>query len=245
MRLTAVLIPAWTLSLTTLATLGAAEEAPAEDPLAGRTVEIIEAPVVDAAFLAETSYRVGPDDKINITVLDHPELSGAYFVDPEGYLNLPMLEDFRAAGLTVRQLREALADGWRPYLGRLQLGLQVLEYNSCRVYILGEVTKPGRYGYRVGISLIEALSQAGGLNEHAVSGEVAVVRVLPETTKLYLVDVDDILEGGGTNWDIPLGSGDIVYVSRSFIGDWNAFLGSLSPTIASVISLNRLYYLNW
>ncbi|MBD3373011.1 MAG: hypothetical protein GF403_09905 [Candidatus Coatesbacteria bacterium] len=211
----------------------------------GHLVEIIADPMDDGSYLEETRYRIGPDDMLRITVAGDVTLSGNYYVDPEGYLNLPYLDDFRAAGLTVREMRRALVEAWEPYLGRLSMGVDVLEYNSCRVYVLGEVVRPGYYQYRASISLLEALAEAGGLNVHAVDSEVAVVRLLAETTRLYLVDVEGILERGEALRDIPLAAGDIVFVPRSFIGDWNQFLADISPTLRMVIEANNLYRLTW
>ncbi|MCK4594333.1 SLBB domain-containing protein, partial [bacterium] len=180
-----------------------------------------------------------------IVVIGHSELTDTYHVDPEGYLNLPYLEDFVAVGYTPHELRKRLIEAWSPYLGHPQVGLEVLEYNSCRVYVLGEVKNPGRYSYRVRMSLIEALAEAGGFWGNPVESEVAIIRVLPNVTRLYLVDVRSIFETGKAALDVPLASGDIVYVPQTFIGDWNEFLQKISPTLRAVFDANRLYNLNW
>lgn len=211
----------------------------------GILVEVVKHPLADSDFVAETLYRIGPDDLLRLTIHGDFELSGNYYVDAEGYLNLPYLEAFPVAGLTVREARQRLLEAWAPYLGRLPLGLDVVEYNSCQVYILGEVGTPGLYSYRARISLLEALARAGGLKPHAVGREVAVVRVLPEVTRLYLVDVDGIVRRGEAMRDIPLAANDIVYVPRSFIGDWNQFLTDIGPTLRLVFEANRLYRLYW
>ncbi len=213
--------------------------------LADRPVEIVEVEYPGSEFIAETTYKIGVDDLLNIVVIGHSELTDTYHVDPEGYLNLPYLEDFVAVGHTPHELRKRLIEAWSPYLGRPQVGLEVLEYNSCRVYVLGEVKNPGRYNYRVRMSLIEALAEAGGFWGNPVESEVAIIRVLPNVTRLYLVDVRDIFEVGKAALDVPLASGDIVYVPQTFIGDWNEFLQNISPSLRAVFDANRLYNLNW
>jgi len=220
-------------------------EADGELTLADRPVEIVEVQYPSSEFIAETIYRIGVDDLLNIVVIGHSELSGTYHVDPEGYLNLPYLENFVAVGYTPRELRMRLIEAWSPYLGHPQVGLEVLEYNSCRIYVLGEVKNPGRYNYRVRMSLIEALAEAGGFWGNPVEGEVAIIRVLTNVTRLYLVDVRSILEDGMAVLDVPLASSDIVYVPQTFIGDWNEFLYNISPTLRAVFDANRLYNLNW
>jgi len=220
-------------------------EADGELTLADRPVEVVEVAYPSPEFIAETTYRVGVDDLLNITILGHPELCGSYHVDPEGYLNLPYLDDFVAVGYTPHELRKRLIEAWTPYLGSLQIGLEVLEYSSCRVYVLGEVKDPGRYTYRVRMSLVEALATASGFWGSPVESEVAIIRVLPDVTRLYLVDVRGILEEGRAALDVPLAAGDIVYVPRTFIGDWNEFLNNIAPTLRAVFDANRLYNLGW
>jgi polysaccharide export outer membrane protein len=220
-------------------------ETDGELTLADRPVEVVEIEYPTPEFIAETTYRIGADDLLNITVLGHLELSGSYYVDPEGYLNLPYLDDFVAVGYTPHELREKLCEAWAPYLGNIQMGLEVVEYSSCRVYVLGEVKTPGRYNYRVRMSLVEALAAANGFWGNPVKSEVAVIRVLPEVTRLYLVDVAGILEEGRAFLDVPLAAGDIVYVPRTFIGDWNEFLNNIAPTLRAVFDANRLYNLGW
>ncbi|MCX7022623.1 MAG: polysaccharide export protein [bacterium] len=220
-------------------------EADGEPTLTDRPVEVVEVEYPTSEFIAETTYRVGADDFLKITILGYPDLSGSYHVDPEGYLNLPYLEDFVAVGYTPHELRKKLIEAWTPYLGHPQIGLEVLEYSSCRVYVLGEVKDPGLYTYRVRMSLIEALAAASGFSGNPVKSEVAIIRVLPDVTRLYLVDVRGILEEGLANLDVPLAAGDIVYVPRTFIGDWNEFLNNIAPTLRAVFDANRLYNLGW
>jgi protein involved in polysaccharide export with SLBB domain len=213
--------------------------------LADRPVEIVEVEYPGPDFYTETTYKVGVDDFLKITVLGYLELSGSYHVDPEGYLNLPYLDNFVAVGYTPHELRKRLIEALSPFLGRPHIGLEVLEYNSCRVYVLGEVKNPGRYEYRIRMSLIEAIAEAGGFFGNPVESEVAIIRVLPDVTRLYLVDVRSIFREGKAALDVPLASGDIIFVPQTFIGDWNEFLNNLYPTLRSIFDANRLYYLNW
>ncbi len=207
--------------------------------------EVIYLDYQNATALSETIYRLGVDDAIRITVLGSPELSGVHHIDPEGYLHLPYLNDFIAVGLTLRELRSELVAAWEPYLGRLEVGLDIYEYNSCKVYVLGEVKAPGRYAYRARISLVEALSLAGGFYGDPVENEVAIIRVLPDRIKLYVVNAQRIFNYGEAARDLTLSAGDIVFVPRTFIGDWNRFLYKIAPSLGMVFDINRLYKLVW
>jgi len=199
----------------------------------------------NATALSETIYRLGVDDAIKLTVLGNLELSGVHHIDPEGYLHLPYLNDFIAIGLTLSELRSELVAAWEPYLGRLEVGVEVSEYNSCKVYVLGEVKAPGRYAYRARITLVEALSLAGGFYGDPVENEVAIIRVLPDRIKLYVVNAQRIFNYGEAARDLTLSAGDTVFVPRTFIGDWNRFLYKIAPSLGMVFDINRLSRLIW
>ncbi len=84
-----------------------------------------------------------------------------------------------------------------------------------RIYVLGEVTNPGMIIPRPGMTLLDALSEVGGLNERATGRYVSLVRGRGESAELYKIPYNRIVKHGDTEWDLPLRQGDIIYVSRS------------------------------
>ena len=121
-------------------------------------------------------YEIGPADVVVVTVLSQPAMSGDMTVEPDGMLNFPFLGRVKASGLSPAQLERKLAtllaDG---YLKRPQVSVAVKQYRSQRVFVTGEVIRPGPYGLRPGRSLLTLLQDVGDLTPN-VGHEVIVIR---------------------------------------------------------------------
>ena len=136
-------------------------------------------PLCDAVAQSGTgssSYSLASGDQLQIVVFRHPDLSGEFSLDGEGYLALPLVGEIAADGLTTRQLEDELesrlkADG---FLVSPQVGVQLATYRSF--YVLGEVGTPGSYEYRNGITVINAVALAGGYTARADQSSVTIGR---------------------------------------------------------------------
>ncbi|WOI52892.1 polysaccharide biosynthesis/export family protein [Parvularcula sp. LCG005] len=121
--------------------------------------------VAPEAFSAE-DYRLGPGDKVKLTVYGEEDLSGEYSVDGAGQVSLPLIGEFQARGLTVRELQgsvdAALRDG---YLKDPSVSAEVVAYRPF--YILGEVKRPGTYAYQSGLTVLNAVATAEGFTYRA------------------------------------------------------------------------------
>jgi polysaccharide export outer membrane protein len=121
-------------------------------------------------------YVLGPRDLLKITVYDHKDLETKVRVSEDGKITFPLLGEIRAAGLTVqgleRKITKMLADG---YIVHPNVGVFVEEFRVV-VYVTGEVRKPGSYPYEEGMTVIKAVSLAGGLTEKAADGKMTVTR---------------------------------------------------------------------
>lgn len=100
-----------------------------------------------------------------------------------------------------------------------------------RVFILGEVRNPGGQPFTPNLTMAQALGQAGGATDLAVSSSARVIRGDPRNPVLIAADFNKVLRDGDLRFDVPLQAGDIIYVPRSSIGDWNAFMAKLRPTL--------------
>jgi polysaccharide export outer membrane protein len=114
-----------------------------------------------------SSYSLGSGDRLQVVVFRHPDLSGEFALDGEGYLALPLLGEIAAGGLTTRQLEEAIETQLKAddLLVSPHVGVQVAAYRSF--YVLGEVGAPGSYAYQSGITVINAVALAGGYTPRA------------------------------------------------------------------------------
>jgi polysaccharide export outer membrane protein len=145
---------------------GGGSRAPACDPSAASATS------EDVA----TGYRLGSQDRVQITVFRQPEMSGEFALDGEGYLALPLAGEIKAGGLTSRELENQIEERLQAegYLVNPQVGVQVLTFRSF--YILGEVNAPGSYEYRDGMTVINAIALAGGYSYRAAQDDVTIER---------------------------------------------------------------------
>ena len=95
------------------------------------------------AVVTDVDYKIGPQDVVRIDVWKEPEISRTIPVRPDGKISLPLLNDVQAAGLTATQLGNAIHDGLTKYLNSPQVTVTVMEINSRRVYVTGEVLRAG------------------------------------------------------------------------------------------------------
>jgi polysaccharide biosynthesis/export protein len=174
-----------------------------------------------------TNYIVGPQDVLKVTVFDEPQLSGSFRVDSDGSFTYPFLGRIQGVGQTVRtleaELTRMLADG---YVRRPQVSIEVEQYRSRSVYIVGEVRSPGKYPLVAEMTLIEALAQAGSTTL-AAGSEVVILHPahagpagpelvtgsqrIAQTTHVSLVE----LQAGKFIENVVLHEGDTVFVPRA------------------------------
>jgi polysaccharide biosynthesis/export protein len=121
-------------------------------------------------------YIIGPQDVLNIDVWKEAELTRTVPVRPDGKISMPLLNDVQAAGLTPDQLAAQITAGLKKYVADPQVTVMVAQINSQRVYIMGEVTRPGAYPLLPGMTVLQALSSAGGFTIFANRKKVYVLR---------------------------------------------------------------------
>ena len=170
----------------------------------------------------EHDYVIGPRDVLQIHVFNQPDLSGPYTVEIDGYLSFPLIGRLAAAQTTVRAFEQVLSDRLAAgYFKSPRVSVTISEYNSQRVFIIGEVRRPGAYPLTGTMSIIELLALAGGTTQVA-SGEAVRVRGGPnssgpsqptgsqgtETTRVNL----KAFEAGDLSQNVRLQDGDTVVV---------------------------------
>ena len=136
--------------------------------------------VATAFFLSDPlpgeEYQIHERELLQVSVYEHPDLSGNYRVSGEGTISFPLLGDLKVSGLTEKELQDQLtrllADG---YLVDPQIIVRVVEYRDY-VYVTGEVKKPGAYSYEENMTVIKAVALAGGLTDMAAAGRIRIKR---------------------------------------------------------------------
>jgi polysaccharide export outer membrane protein len=174
---------------------------------------------------ATGDYVVGALDVLTITVFGEPDLSRRYTVDTDGTIDFPFVGRTKAGGLTLREIENLLAQRLeRGFLVNPQVGVEVAEYRSKAVFIVGEVRAPGSYPVKGNMSLVEALALAGPTS--AASSEVVVVHpdpareeggpVLPDAAGVQSIRVNiKELQGGKLSQNVQLHDGDTIFVPKA------------------------------
>ncbi len=164
------------------------------------------------AAAEDPMYVIGPDDVLNINVWKEAEVSGNVPVRPDGKISVPLLNDVQAAGLTPTQLAADLAEKLKKYLEQPRVTVVVTAINSRRVYILGQVARPGAFPLLPGMTVLQALSSAGGLAEFAHSKDIYVLRTENGKQQRIAFNYKAVLRGLNTAQDISLKAGDTIIV---------------------------------
>jgi len=139
----------------------------------------------------DTEYRLGPDDLIEVKVWSRPDLSGDVTIDPSGYIRLPLVGEFKAEGLLPSQLGQELLKQFAIFDPSIpEVAVTVIEYNSRRITVVGEVRNPARYPYRTIPNLWEIILNAGGPTPDADLSKVQIVRKNREEGEPPSVTVD-------------------------------------------------------
>ena len=177
---------------------------------------------VDPAYeaLASQKYELpasgelGPGDVISIRVFDEKELSGEFSISDKGEINYPYVGRIRVEGLTCSEVEKRIATGLRDgYLKDPSASCSIKEYNSKRIYVLGEVKQPGSYAYKANLTIVEAFALAGGATNRAAKNGTKLTREIDGKEVQVRVPMQEIVEGRRKN--IELVPGDVVYVPES------------------------------
>lgn len=176
------------------------------------------AAIQEREYETPAGFLLGPEDLLEITVWKNPDLSRETPIRPDGLISIPIIGDVQAAGLTADALAHRIADRLKQFVaGSPAVSVSVKELNSYSVFVLGEVSKPGKYQAKSYVTLLQAISIAGGFTEFAKKNKLQVVRVRPNGDhKLHEIRIpvryDDLVAGRGEPGNIILLSGDTVVV---------------------------------
>jgi polysaccharide biosynthesis/export protein len=193
-----------------LSILAAPLGTPAQDAAEAKSKAGTSAPQVSPAQDAE--YKIGAQDVLRIDVWKEPEISRTAPVRPDGRISLPLINDVQAAGLTATQLAAVIADGLRKYITNPQVTVGVTEINSRRVYVTGEVTRPGAFPLLPNMTVLQALSSSGGFSQFAKLKSIYVLRTEDGKQVKHPFNYKEVVSGKKPELNIPLQPGDVIVV---------------------------------
>ncbi len=157
-------------------------------------------------------YVIGPEDVLKIDVWKEPEMSGTNPVRPDGKISLPLIGDVAAAGMTPTQLTADLTTRLKKYLEDPRVTVTVNSVQSQRVFILGQVGRPGAYPLLPEMTVLQALSTAGGLSQYAAADKIYVLRNDGGKQVKLAFQYKQVIKGHKPEQNIVLKSGDTIVV---------------------------------
>jgi polysaccharide biosynthesis/export protein len=161
---------------------------------------------------ADPNYVIGPQDVVDVSVWKEPDLSRTVPVRPDGKISLPLLNDVQAAGLTPGQLGAQIATNLTKYVTNPQVTVIISQINSQRIYILGEVARAGSYTLLPDMTVLQALSDAGGFTAFANSKKIYVLRQDNGKQQKFPFNYKDVIGGKNASQNIALKAGDTIIV---------------------------------
>ncbi len=166
--------------------------------------------------MISSGFIIGSGDILKVDVYGEKEISGEYQVSPEGMVTLPLIGDISVLGLNnfqlAKKIENSLLDG---FIKNPQVTVLVKDFRSKGVYVLGEVKNAGRYVIKDTLSVVEAVSLAGGFTRIADKKNVILTRKLNGTReKRITINIDSIVKGKRKRF--PLIAGDVIYVPERF-----------------------------
>ncbi len=157
-------------------------------------------------------YIIQPNDLLAIFVWKEPNLSGKVTVRPDGRISFPLVQDMQAAGLNPGQLKNKIEESLREYIEVPNVTVVVEAIQSYKVYVTGKVTKPGMIMSEKPISVLQAISMAGGFLEFSNPAETVIIRNTGEDSTLYKFNYPEVIRGRNFSQNMLLRSGDVVVV---------------------------------
>ncbi|WP_224249763.1 polysaccharide biosynthesis/export family protein [Hyalangium gracile] len=168
----------------------------------------------DSSPASSQANTMGPGDMVEVRVFQEPDHSGIWRVSPEGTIDYPLCGKVELAGRTSSTAADSLRECLSRYLRRPQVSVLIREYNSKKIFVFGEVQKPGTFPYDGEMSIIQAITLAGGFTRTAAQNSTNVTRLVDGQERKIRVPVEDI--GVGREKNFQLQPGDIVFVPESF-----------------------------
>jgi polysaccharide export outer membrane protein len=161
---------------------------------------------------AVAPYVIGPGDVLQVFVWKEPDLTREVTVRADGKLTLPLLGDVEAAGRNPQDLSQDLSKALARFIEAPQVSVGVAQANSTKVYVIGQVGKPGDYALVGGMTVLKALALAGGFKDYAKTDSIVIVREEASSQTIVPVNYKKLEGGKDLDQNVTLHPGDTIIV---------------------------------
>jgi protein involved in polysaccharide export with SLBB domain len=190
--------------------------------------------VTNPVLVDEATYRLAPGDLLDIKFPYHPEESERIPVRPDGRINLQVVGDITAAGHTVKELETTIVEKASVTLRQPVVSVVIAQLAEHKVFVGGQVAKPGFVLYHEGMTPLQAVVERGGFTDDAKTSQVVYLHRVGDQIETQKIDLEAVVKGKSTD-QVALAPEDIIIVPRTFIGKadiWvDQYVRGLLPTI--------------
>lgn len=187
------------------------------------------------------TYRIGIPDVLNVSVPDHPDLSGSYEVRPDGNISFPLLKDVYVEGLTPMQLSDYLAKELERYVKKVDVLVTVTGLYSKTVYLGGRSQSTLRaFRFTGDMTVVDLVALAGGYTKLDYSSRIRLMRDNPDRAEIYRIRFDDILRGDFKT-NVLVKDRDILYIPATLWAEIGFFCDMMTAPARSLITGIRTY----
>ena len=166
-----------------------------------------------AAPPADVTYTVKPGDTLMVSVWKEPDLQGPVLVRPDGQFSFPLAGQMDARNKTVQELQQELTAKLKKYISDPVVTVSIQEIKGNKVYVIGQVQKPGDFVVNPRVDVMQALSMAGGTTPFAALGDIMILRRNDSGQQQALpFKYTDVVRGRNLDQNIMLQAGDVVVV---------------------------------
>jgi len=165
-----------------------------------------------AALAQEAGYTVKPGDTLVVAVWKEPELQGDVLVTPDGAFTFPLVGAVDARGKTVTELQQIVTERLQKYISDPVVTVSVRDIRGNKVYVIGQVNRPGEFIVNPRVDVMQALSMAGGTTPFASLGNIIVIRRSGGQQQALRFDYTDVVKGRNLQQNIDLIAGDVLVV---------------------------------
>lgn len=176
------------------------------------TVAVAAQPAAPATQGQQPDYLLHAGDQIEISVWREEDMQRTVIVRPDGKFTFPLTGEVVAAGRTVAQIRSDIEQRLQQYIPEPVVTVSVTGIEGNRIYVIGQVNKPGSYVMNPGLSVMQVLSLAGGTTPYAALNDIIVIRGSGARQQTLNFRYADVSRGRGLEQNIQLESGDVVVV---------------------------------
>jgi polysaccharide export outer membrane protein len=171
------------------------------------------AALAPSAHAQQAGYTVKPGDILEISVWKEPDLHRPQvLVRPDGAFSFPLVGEVDARGKTVAELTKIVSDRLGKFISDPVVTISLQEIRGNKIYVIGQVNRPGEFIVNPSVNIMQALSMAGGMTAFAATNEIIVLRGQGKAQQAMAFRYADVVRGRSLDTNIELQSGDIVVV---------------------------------